>query len=66
MPEIIHLEVDCVTGEKLIFHRSNDPKALIEVSLNGQTVKVKPQTFWLAVVAFSDADPGAAIVNRKS
>ncbi len=58
MSEVIHLELDCVNGEKLIFHRSNDPKALIEVTLDGKKVQVQPQTFWLAVVAFSESEIG--------
>lgn len=56
MSEVIHLELDCVSGEKLIFHRSNDPKAPIEVTLDGKKVLVQPQTFWLAVVAFSQVE----------
>lgn len=56
MSEVIHLELDCVNGEKLVFHRSSDPKALVEVSLNGERVLVQPQTFWLAVVAFSEKE----------
>ena len=56
MSEVIHLELDCVSGEKLVFHRSNDPKALVEVSVNGVKVQVQPQTFWLAVVAFSEKE----------
>lgn len=56
MSEVIHMEVDCVNGEKLIFHRSSDPKALVEVSVNGVKVQVQPQTFWLAVGAFSEKE----------
>ncbi len=57
MPDdVIRVELDCVSGEKIIFRRAASQDALIEVWLDGQKVEVKPQTFWLAVVAFSDKE----------
>jgi hypothetical protein len=54
MSDIIQLDLDCVTGEKLMFRRSNTPGALVEVTLNDQQVSVKPQTLLLALLTLQE------------
>ncbi len=52
-PVIICLELDCVTGEKIVFQRSNQSDALVTVSVNGQRVEVKPAALLLVIQALN-------------
>jgi hypothetical protein len=54
--DFIRVELDCVTGEKIIFQRSETPGALVDVTLNGQTVQVKPLALLLTIKALSLQD----------
>lgn len=50
----IRLEIDCVTGEKLIFLKSDAPGALVQVTLNGETVQVRPPALLMAIKLFGE------------
>lgn len=52
-PVVIRVDLDCVTGEKLTFQRSETPGALVRVTLNGQHVDVQPQSLLLAAQALN-------------
>jgi hypothetical protein len=54
--EIIRVELDCVSGEKIVFRRSAEEGALVEVWVEGRKYYVTPKVFWLAVVMFGDGE----------
>jgi hypothetical protein len=48
--DLIRLELDCVSGEKIIFQRSETPGALVAVTVDGRTVQVKPAALLLVLL----------------
>lgn len=62
-----HLELDCVTGEKIILQRADVPGALVKVTVNHGVrqllkIQVRPESLFLALKALN-LDPHPAGIN---
>lgn len=52
----IRLELDCLSGEKIIMRKSDNPGALVEITLGGQTVNVRPAALLLVLKTITAED----------
>lgn len=51
--EIFRVVLNCVTGEKIVFRRVMQGKALVEIELERKTVKAEPLALLLALKAIN-------------